>query len=304
VRLLNGAHTVALTAGPDGVFTGALAISEPVPYARVDVVDDRGTLIGTTEIGKPPVAAPPPDAAPVIKEKVRYPILGAYAPLWQVSPSTDVLWFAPTPPDGAVTSVGLVHAQGEWSFQGQVRAGGSIGPIGLEAALRSNTSDDKTADASGWLGVRGRVLRLDGSLLEVAPSLRVGFPAASMGMPAQIEPGVAVGGAAARFTWLVDAGARIRLESDTNMTGVPTGQAFLLAGGTFDPISWLRLNALLDAHLVIRDGGTKNGLGGLGVGIEGGGAVYGGLSLHVSPWNDRGFGPFMAQLAVGFRATP
>jgi hypothetical protein len=148
------------------------------------------------------------------------------------------------------------------------------------------------------------VLRLEGSLIELAPALRVGFPASAAGMPAQLEPAVAVGGPVGRYTWLVDAGARIRLEADHSMTGVPMGQGFVLAGGTMDVIPWLRLNATLDTHLVVRDGGSKSAVGGLGVGVEAGGAVYGGLALHVSPWSDPGVGPFTAQLALGFRGGP
>ncbi len=122
-------------------------------------------------------------------------------------------------------------------------------------------------------------------------------------MPAQLEPGVAAGGVAGPFTWLVDTGGRVRLGPDNSMTGVPAGQAFLIAGGTYDALSWLRLNAALDAHIVVRDSGGAF-VGGLGAGVETRGVVYGGLSLHLSPWNDPNVGPFSAQLAIGFRGLP
>jgi hypothetical protein len=317
VHLPGGARAVALSRGPGGVFTGSLEMAGPLVGVRVDVVDDRGAVLGTSDFAPP--AAPAP--APVAPGKVRFPVLGAYAPMWQISPSADVLWFAPTPLLGAAVSAGMVESQGRWTTEGQVRGSGTIGPVGLEASLRSTTTDGRTADASGWLGLRVRVLRIEGADvtrddgptlrsigLEVAPSLRIGFPASETGMPAQIEPAVAVGGAvgtpAGLVTWVGDAGGRLRLQSDGSMAGVPTGQAFLLAGGTLDVRAWLRLNALLDAHLVVRDGGARNGVGGLGVGIEAGGAVYGGLSLHLAPWSDPGIGPFAGQLAIGFRGLP
>ncbi len=217
-----------------------------------------------------------------------------------------MLAFAPTPLNGAAVSAVMVHGRRQVDGSGpgpRVRC--ASGPSGLEAALRSDSTDGQTSDASGWLGARWRVLRLDGSLLEVAPALRVGFPASASGVPAQLEPGVAAGGAVGRFTWLLDAGGRVRLGADDSTTGVPTGQAFVLAGGTFDALSWLRVNAALDAHAVLRDTATKGAfLGGLAAGVETSGVFYGGLSLHLSPWSDPGVGPFAMQLAVGFRAVP
>jgi hypothetical protein len=303
VRSPDGAHTVALAVSPDGDLSGTIELpgagGANLPAVRADIVDYRGAVLGTGEYAPPAdaPAAPPP-------ERVRYPQIGPYTPLWQATPGADVLLFAPTPPDGAAVSVGMLHAANGWTAQGQVRASGSVGPVGLEAALHSDTADDKTADAAGWLGVRVRVLRLEGALLELSPSLRVGFPASSAGMPAQLEPAVALGGVAGRFTWLADVGGRLRLGDDNSMTSVPTGQGFILGGGTFDPLAWLRLHATLDAHLAVRDGGAKSALAGLGLGAEAGGPVYGGLSIHLSPWSDPGVGPFTAQLALGFRGTP
>jgi len=50
--------------------------------------------------------------------------------------------------------------------------------------------------------------------------------------------------------------------------------------------------------------GSRHVLAGLGVGIEAGTSIYGGLALRVSPWTDAGTGPFAAQLALGFRGFP
>lgn len=298
VHLADGVRTVPLTAAPDGSLSGTVPIEAPLKSVRVDVVDDRGVVLGTTVYAVPaaPPEAPPPPAPPPEE-----PHLGPYAPLWQASTSADVLLFAPTPLDGAAVSVAMLHAAAGWAFQGQARASGAVGPLGLEAALRSDTTHGDAGDASGWLGARWRLIRFDRSLFELAPALRVGFPASSAGMPAQLEPAVALGGAAGRFTWIVDVGARIRLEADHSMTGVPVEQDFVVAGGTMDIGPWVRLNATLDTHFVLRDGGSKSGVGGAGVGVEAGGTVYGGLGLHLSPWSDPGVGPFTAQLALGFR---
>jgi hypothetical protein len=302
-RLAGGVRSIPLTAGAGGVLAGSLDLTgagELPDRVRLDVVDDRGAVLGTTEwTPVPPPADPSADAKPQ-----RPPHIGAYVPVWQLSPSADVLWAAPTPPDGAAVSAGLARASGKWAFQGEVRASGSVGPVGLDAAMRSDTTDGATASGAAWLGARVRVLRLAGSSLEIAPALRVGFPIAAEGAPARLEPSLAIGGVAGRFTWLADIGGRARLTKDSGMTGTPPGQGFLIAGGTFDPVRWLRLHAAIDAHLVVRDGGTKNVLAGLGAGIEAGTVVYGGLGLHLAPWTDPGLGPFTAQLALGFRGWP
>jgi hypothetical protein len=300
VRVGGAVRTVPLAVGAGGALVGTMVMPPGEEVTRVDVADGRGVVLGTATV------APPADVA-VPAVRVGHRLFGALAPLWQASPATDVLWLAPTPADGAIVSAGLVRGASAWAVQGQVRASGSIGPVGLDAAVRSDTSDAKTALASAWLGARWRVLRLDGDRFELAPALRVGVPASAAGLPPQLEPALLAGGAAGMFTWVVDAGGRARLAADTNATGTPKGQAYLLGGGTFEALAWLHVNALLDAHVVIRDPGSGSSLGllgGLGAGIELGTVVYGGLALRVSPLHDPASGVFMGQLALGFRGGP
>jgi hypothetical protein len=175
--------------------------------------------------------------------------------------------------------------------------------VGLDAAVRTDTTDGTTALASAWLGARWRVLRLDGDRFELAPAFRVGVPASATGVPPQLEPALLAGGASGMFTWVVDVGGRARLGSDTNATGVPRGQVYLLGGGTVEPLAWLRLNALLDAHVVLPDFDSTTVLGGVGAGIELGTVVYGGLAVHVSPPNVT-TPSLMGQLALGIRGGP
>jgi hypothetical protein len=265
------------------------------------VVDDHGFLLGTAEYAPaPPPERPPPPVA----EEPRLPQIGPYAPIWQATPGADVLAFAPTAPNQALVSTGLLHANAGWTFQGQLRASGLIGPLGVEAALHTNTTDGTTAVGAGWLGARVRVLRLERAAFEVAPALRVGFPLSASGLPAQFEPAIAVGGVAGRFTWLVDFGGRFRVASDGTTTDVPIGQGFVLATGTFDILRWLRVHAALDAHVLVHDVGQKQGIGGIGAGVEAGTVVYGALGVHASPWSDPGVGPFLGQIALGLRGFP
>ncbi|WP_437869785.1 FecR domain-containing protein [Sorangium sp. So ce363] len=330
-HLPGGVRSVALAGGDRG---GALTARIPLPRealrpgeplrVRLDVADGRGGVIGTSDAELPaapeaPRAAPPP-APPAA------PVLGAYLPLLPMSGVADGLWLAPTPPSVAAVGAAAARSGGGWVAAGQVRASGAIGPLGLDVALRSNPAgagDGAGAGSTGWFGARARVLRLGRSELELGPTLRLGVPMADGSPPLRIEPGIALGGAAGRLTWVTDVGARIRASGDGAAVGAgdgaagsegaaadgepatPAVQGFLLAGATADPAPWLRLHGALDLHIVYREVRADDVLGGLSAGVEAGGALFGALSVRVSPWRDEGEGPVTAQIAVGFReASP
>jgi hypothetical protein len=288
---------VALTPGAaPGQLTAVVALPRTIEATgpvRLDVVDGRGSVLGTTTAD---LGAPPPPAK-LVSEAM--PRIGAAAPLWSLSPYTDAMWFSPTAVNEAAGGVAIGRAHGETVFQGQVRASGAIGALGLDAALRSNTSGQGDPDASAWLGARYRLLRIGQARFELAPSLRVGIPMASGGPPARIEGALAAGGASGRVTWLADLGARIRLRDDNGIGGAPIAQGFLLAGATADATTWLRVHALLDGHLLGTDAYGIRFIGGLGAGLEAGGPIFGAASVRVSPF--RGDSVVDAQLSVGVR---
>jgi hypothetical protein len=289
---------------------GALSAVVPLPAAardaalplrvRLDVVDGHGSVLGTRDVDLP--GAP---AATAACAEAPGPVIGAFVPLLPLSSLTDTLWLGPTPPSVVALGAGASSGAGAWVAQGQVRATGAVGPLGLDLALRSNGSGDSAVGSDGWLGLRYRAPRLGRSGVELAPVLRLGVPLVDASPPVRVEPGLAVGGALGRFTWVVDAGVRIRARDDGGKAGAPPSQGFLLAGATADPLSWLRLHAALDLHLVHRDSGVDDALGAIAAGAEAGGAVFGALSLRVSPRPEPGEGSITGQLAIGVReASP
>jgi hypothetical protein len=233
------------------------------------------------------------------------PLIGAWVPFLSLSPVIDTLWLAPTLPTAVAVGAGAWRSEDGWSAQGQLRATGSLGPVGVDAALRSGTiggaETSAPAGSNGWLGARVRVLRLGRASLELAPALRVGLPLASGAAPVRIEPSIAVGGAAGQISWIVDVGARVRAQDDGGAAGAPPSQGFLLAGAAIEPSPWLRLHLALDAHLVHRDEGDNDVLGGFGAGVEAGRAVFGALSLRAGPPADATEGSIAGQLAIGVR---
>ncbi|WP_437280513.1 FecR domain-containing protein [Sorangium sp. So ce375] len=329
-HLPGGVRAVEL-AGVEG--GGALTARIPLPReavrpgeplrVRLDVADSRGGVLGTSDAELP--AAPAAHAAASRPAPPAAPVLGAYLPLLPMSGVADVLWLAPTPPSVAAVGAAATRSGGGWVAAGQVRASGAVGPLGLDVALRSNPAGDGVGVGStGWFGARLRALRLGRSELELGPTLRLGVPMADGSPPVRVEPGVALGGAVGRLTWVVDTGARIRLSGDGAGSGdgaaggdgagsgaagggepaTPAVQGFLLAGATADPVPWLRLHGALDLHLVHRESRADEVLGALSAGAEAGGALFGALSVRVSPWRDAGEGQVTAQVALGFREAP
>jgi hypothetical protein len=290
---------VALTPGAGAsVFSAVVPLPRPAGAMgpmRLDVIDGHGSVLGTTTA----IPDAPPPKAPAAPEAM--PTIGADAPLWSLSPLTDVFWFAPTATNVASGGVVTARSGKELVFQGQVRAAGSIGALGIDASLRSSTSGQGSSDGSAWLGARYRLVRLGQARFELAPALRVGIPMVTGGPPARLEGAIAAGGAAGRFTWLADVGVRLRLRDDDGLGGAPPFQGFLLAGATADAASWLRVHALLDAHALSADTGSARFLGGLGAGLEAGGTFFGAASLRVSPFSSSGDNVFNAQLSVGVR---
>jgi hypothetical protein len=295
-------RNVALTPGAaPGLFSAVMPLPRPVESMgpiRLDVIDERGSLLGTTTANLAPPSAPPAVAEPIVAPMPR---IGADAPLWSLSPLTDVLWFAPTASNTAAGGVTVARVAGETVFQGQVRASGAIGPLGLDASLRSNATGNATPDASAWLGARYRLLRIGQARFELAPSIRFGIPMVSGGPPSRFEGAIAAGGASGRLTWLADLGARVRLRDDGGLGGAPPVQGFAVAGATADATGWLRVHALVDAHVLAPDGSGARLLGGLGAGLEAGGAIFGAASVRVSPFASVGDSVFNAQLSVGVR---
>ena len=294
------AQDVALAPGAaPGLFSAVVPLPRGADAGalRLDVIDGRGSVLGTTtaDLAPPPAPATTPAAVEVM------PRIGADAPLWSLSPRTDVLWFAPTASNAASGGVATARAGGETVFQGQARASGAIGPLGIDASLRSSATGQAPTDSSAWLGARYRLVRLGLARFELAPALRVGIPLASGGPPARLEGAIAAGGVSGRFTWLADLGVRVRLRDDDGLGGAPPLQGFLLAGATADAPSWLRVHALLDAHVLGADAGSADFLGGLGAGLEAGGALFGAASVRVSPFTSAGDSVFNAQLSFGVR---
>jgi hypothetical protein len=266
-RIAGRVEAPPLVAGADGAFTASLPVGDATGPVRVDLLDGRGVVLGTAELVIPDRPAPPPPPPPSPR------LLGPTLSPWQPSLVTDVMWWSPTAPDTVAIGVaGGVRGQGG-VFAGQVRASGSIGRLGLDGVLPTVPSGAADAsDASAWLGVRYRALRLGASALEVGPALRLGLPLDMDKGASRLEAAMAAGGARGAWTWLGNLGGRFRLAGSRD---VPMVQPYLLLGATYDPLGWLRAYGLVDGHLLLRSGEVRMaGRGGLSLGLEAGGTVF------------------------------
>lgn len=301
VHLPGGMRQAKLAASGPSVGEATVPITPVLPPGapaiRIDVMDGRGRLLGSTDADI--AQLPPPPPAPPLREPPR---IGVTLPPWHASSVTNVPWWSPTAPGAAGAVVSAGYAADAWGAQAQARASGSVGPVGIDAQVSSNAlGSGAPVDAAAWLGARARLYRRDPlASLEIGPALRVGLPMSADSPPARLEAGLGIGGVAGRFTWLADAGVRARLDGGSERPDVPPWHGFLLAGATVDPAAWMRAYALVDAHLLF--GEPLLGRGGVSLGAEAGGAFFGALSVRASPWSDTG-DILSMQLGVGLRET-
>ncbi len=261
---------------------------------RLDVLDGRGQVLGTELVdpaGAKVSASTESPAAP-----------GVTAAPFPLSQAVGVAWWGPGAPSSAQTGAALGLPRDGPIGQLYAAALGRHGPVALEARLASNTlgaDTTSTADAAGWAGVRWTAVGfLPENQIAVEPSVRVALPMAASGPGTRVESSVAVGSVAGAFSWAADLGLRMRTDESDQRTPVPATHAFLLAGGTYDTSSWLRLFGVVDAHLL--DDAGPVGRTGLSLGGETKGPLFGSLGLHMSPWDDAG-GIVAGHFAVGVR---
>jgi hypothetical protein len=295
VRLGERVETAPLAKGPDGAWVASIPVGDAVGDARLDVIDGRGSLLGTTEtrISDKPLPPPPP------KGPDSHPI-GPTLPPWHPSSVTGVVLWSPTAPNAFGLGAGTAVTGEGVLAQGSVRASGSIGPVGIDGQVVTQPLGDGGSDAAAWLGVRYRALRVGASRLEVGPALRLGLPMTAGGASTRLEAGGAVGGAMGKITWLGNLGGRFRLAGDGE---IPLVHPYLLAGATYDARSWLRAYGLVDGHLLFNAGNVAlAGRGGLTLGGEAGEILFAALSARVGLGENGQVGPsFQAGLSVGVR---
>lgn len=292
------ARTVALTA-KDGRWLASL----PAPAAgfavRLDVLDGRGTVLGTGTLARP--EAPPPPPPRVVP---RIPAIGFTTENWQPSPVTGVMFWTPTARNAASASVQTALNRDGALFRVQGSASGGVGPIGVDASIRSGVfGDGARRDDNAWLGARVRALRIGDADLELGFAARFGIPVTSLGPDPRFEPSLALGGVRGRYTFLANIGLRIRLAEGGVAT--PDGQGFLLAGATVSARDWLRFGAMFDAHVMHLPSQSSVGRAGLSLQAEAGTFIYSALSLRISPWSDDDGALverwYSGQLALGLR---
>jgi hypothetical protein len=293
----DGTTMVALSSSDGRVFTAAMP--EGVEVARVDIVDNRGKLLASriVDLGAPEaVDAPPPSPQPEV------PAVGPTLPARPFSPRVDVIAWGPTSRSTAAVGSTVDSGTGNGiGYQGELFAAGGFDALGVDALVRWRGSrGDAVDDVSAWLGGRYRVLATDD--LQLATGLRLGFPLSDTGPQPRLEPSIALGAAYDSWSWLANVGGRLRLHDSgagSDRVFVDPGQAYVIMGGTYDPLDWLRLHSAIDAQGLIDDSFLFRG--GLSLGIELGTVVYGSLVGRVSPWNDVG-GHVAGQAAIGLRS--
>lgn len=291
---------LALAATPGGAAGDVtFPIPEGVERVRIDLVDARGAVLGSTDVALPP--PPPPPVVPPPPPPP--PRIGITAPLLVLAPTPSLPWWRPTSQNAFALGGAIAGSKVDRVGDVSVRASGALGRFGVDASFGYAFGGDQPSLAIGgaaWLGGQVRALRLDASVLELGFGLRAGVPVQG-GDPARLEPSLAIGGAAGEVTWLANAGARVRLAESGGASGVPQAQPFAVVGASFDVFDWMRTHAELDGSLLFDEAAKTPAAGGVTVGVEAGRGFFGGVSVRVSPRDELGGRSAAGQVAVGFR---
>ena len=289
VHLPTGSQRIAASVAPDGSISGSLSGAPGLGFLVAELVDGSGNVLGRSEIDAPPAAMPAAQSVPI-------PTIGIAAPPVPISTSTDVMLYSPTTP-----SAFLLTMSAERGAQGMARAMAGLGRFGVEMSMATrSTNDNATADESAWVGVRYRTYRAEMASFEHGFALRAALPASYSAPGPRLEPSTAIGGVHGRTSWLVNAGARVRLSDSQERAATPSAQGFALVGGTWELHPVARLYAMVDAHALPDGSGSVRARGGASLGIEAGTLLFGGFGMRLSPFDDDG-GPLTLQLALGFR---
>jgi len=310
VRMGDSVQTAPLAVQPDGSLVASIPAGDVGGEARIDVLDGRGKVLGTGTLAVPDKPKPPPRRGPTSR------LLGVVATPFRPSGATAVPWSSPTAPSAALVGVSGGVTAGGPVLQGSARVSGSLGALGLDALVVTTPLEDEAraeetlderprTENVAWLGARYRLLRRGVSELEVAPILRLGLPLASQ-QGFRLDLGAAVGGARGRMTWLGNAGARFRLVD--NDAGLPTVHPYVLMGGSYDVLAWMRAYAVAEAHVLVSVGvGDARAVVvpfGLTAGVEMGGPVFVSLAGWVGraesvTWQATGGGTLSVGLRLG-----
>ncbi len=174
-------------------------------------------------------------------------VIGAILPPLTLSTRHDVWWTAPR----ATTAVGVMGGAGNAeregaTVRGRAIAQASVWVVSFDAMMHTRPlSDGERLGPSPvppgstlWLGLRLLVAESTDQSVSFGMYTRPGI---GIGRDAQHrwDAGFALGGAHARWSWLVDLGARYRLVESTPATDAL--DIYLAPGGTFDIVDDVRL---------------------------------------------------------------
>lgn len=292
--LVIGTRRFALEADAAGLRTVVpVALADE---ARVDAIDGSGRLLGSVWL-------------PRLVEPEHVWALPALVPPVSLSPALSVGWWSPRVRShgAAVGSVALI--EGNAVGQIQLRGAGAFGPFAVDATLDTESIGGDLHTSAAWLGLRWRAVELRQHELALGPALRVGLPTVSTSPPPRVDIGFGVGGNDGALNLLGNIGARLATSTEQTCQeracAAPKAQGAALFGASYALLGWLQGYALLDAHLLRFQSlpavpATTTFRGGLSLGLEGGGVLFGGVGVRASPWSDLG-GYAHGHLTIGVR---
>ncbi|MDW8249746.1 MAG: hypothetical protein RMJ98_10655 [Myxococcales bacterium] len=279
----------------DDQHLGVWITTPPGEQVRVEILDDGGALFGAVAHED---AAPPPAAPSLLPPPP--PVLGAVAPIWAHQVDAVSPWRSPRVVSGVTASVLAIPGE-RAGYQLDTRGSGVVGPIGLDLALRSRISGERTADGVVWSGARLPLWVAHDHSFEVGAMLHAPLPPPRCAADPPLAPALGLAGGRSRLSGVIPGGGRGRLNREAERTPTAAGQGFLVAGVALKFVPWLRAHLAADGRYLMDPAeGQALRVGGA-LGLEAGTAWFAGMAARAGLREPAQEGATTIQLTLGFR---
>ncbi len=220
--------------------------------------------------------------------------------------STDSFFLVqPRPRSVAFVSFAAAGVDSEPRARVLTGARGAFGPMAVEGFVSSPELVSDRAipalDETAWLGLGAHLGGTEDHALDVGANLRVAIPMSEDAPAPRLEPMLALGGTLDAFSWVVDVGARVRMEDDARRASTDALQGIILTSAAFAPHELISLFGGVDARISAPEPSDPIELrGGASLGLEVGTWLFGSATVRATPWaDDVGF--LSGAVALGVR---
>jgi hypothetical protein len=268
--------------------------TRPGEPLTIEVLDDGSVMLGVAK-HQEAAAAPRPAAPPP-----RPPLLGVMAPLWAHQPDATSPLRSPYANAGASVAA-LVSPGDQAGYQLDARGSGTVGPVGLDLALRTRLTGEQATDGVAWTGARLPLYKAPEHRFLAGLMVHAALPTTRRAPDPSLEPAVAFGGRPGVLSWVLNAGGRFRLGHEEPRARTASAQVFVQGGVALQLAPWLRGYAAADGRYLADVPAGEALRAGATLGFEAGKTWFAGLAGRAGLGEPETQGSTTVQLTLGLR---